>query len=221
MTEANPEILNVMIQECGRYELKGQKATLEIHHGMHTTRAILNHKYGRSLNEHVLSIGRDRSKLEIQGMGMVWLLAVDAPIRTLGLSTRANNCLRFAGVITVCDLLGMKRETLTQLPNLGPITAKEIEESLESIGLAMTSGEGSYTEWMKRMRDVALRHEALLEDLVRASYNDPEAVLACRHAVDNDFVPHSPIGGSVRYFAMCKRCECWPCRCDRLNDPRR
>ena len=79
MTEANPEILNVVIQECGRYKLERQKATLEIHRYPAMIYVTLMSERG-PLSWHVQAeaIKRDGSIMTIQGPRTFWrFLVVD------------------------------------------------------------------------------------------------------------------------------------------------
>ncbi|WP_295752561.1 DNA-directed RNA polymerase subunit alpha C-terminal domain-containing protein [uncultured Oscillibacter sp.] len=57
----------------------------------------------------------------------------DIPIRELGLSVRANNCLESMGVRTAADLSGATLESLLSVKNMGRKTAKQIMEKLEEL----------------------------------------------------------------------------------------
>ena len=55
-------------------------------------------------------------------------------IDRLGLSVRAYNCLRRAGVNTVADIICLSKEDWPKVRNLAPSTKKEIEEKVHAIG---------------------------------------------------------------------------------------
>ena len=57
------------------------------------------------------------------------------PIEVLALSTRACNCLRFAGLRYVSEVAALPAEKIQQMRNLGKITASEIAHALHSHGI--------------------------------------------------------------------------------------
>lgn len=57
----------------------------------------------------------------------------DIPIRELGLSVRANNCLESLGVRTAADLSGATLESLLAVKNMGAKTAAQIMEKLKAL----------------------------------------------------------------------------------------
>lgn len=57
----------------------------------------------------------------------------DIPIRELGLSVRANNCLESLGVRTAADLSDATLESLLAVKNMGAKTAAQIMEKLEAL----------------------------------------------------------------------------------------
>ena len=57
----------------------------------------------------------------------------DIPVRELGLSVRANNCLESMGVRTAADLSGATLESLLAVKNMGAKTAAQIMEKLEAL----------------------------------------------------------------------------------------
>ena len=56
----------------------------------------------------------------------------DAPISDLTLSIRAVNCLRTAGIENVSQLIGMTRDDLLRIKNMGVLTANLIVDEIES-----------------------------------------------------------------------------------------
>lgn len=57
----------------------------------------------------------------------------DIPVRELGLSVRANNCLESMGVRTTADLSDATLESLLAVKNMGAKTAAQIMEKLEAL----------------------------------------------------------------------------------------
>lgn len=57
----------------------------------------------------------------------------DIPVRELGLSVRANNCLEHMGVCTASDLSDATLESLLAVKNMGAKTAAQIMEKLEAL----------------------------------------------------------------------------------------
>ena len=57
----------------------------------------------------------------------------DIPVRELGLSVRANNCLEHMGVRTAADLSDATLESLLAVKNMGAKTAAQIMEKLEAL----------------------------------------------------------------------------------------
>ena len=57
----------------------------------------------------------------------------DIPVRELGLSVRANNCLEHMGVRTAADLSDATLESLLTVKNMGAKTAAQIMEKLEAL----------------------------------------------------------------------------------------
>lgn len=57
----------------------------------------------------------------------------DIPVRELGLSVRANNCLEHIGVRTAADLSDATLESLLAVKNMGAKTAAQIMEKLEAL----------------------------------------------------------------------------------------
>ena len=76
----------------------------------------------------------------------------DIPVRELGLSVRANNCLESMGVRTAADLSDATLESLLAVKNMGAKTAAQIMEKLEALreefsfpGLEEAAGEPGET----------------------------------------------------------------------------
>ena len=57
------------------------------------------------------------------------------PIEVLTLSTRAYNCLYFAGLRYVADVAAAKESKIVQMKNLGKVTANEIAMALHRHGI--------------------------------------------------------------------------------------
>ena len=62
----------------------------------------------------------------------------ELPIGAMGLSTRAYNCLFFAGCRFVSDVVRLRGEQILQMRNLGKVTAAEIAGALENLGIRGT-----------------------------------------------------------------------------------
>ena len=60
------------------------------------------------------------------------------PVEVLMLSTRAFNCLRFAGLRYVSEVATLPEQKIIQMKNLGKITANEIALALHSHGISGT-----------------------------------------------------------------------------------
>ena len=65
----------------------------------------------------------------------------ELPIGAIGLSTRAYNCLFFAGCRIVRDIAGLNETQIFQMRNLGKVTAAEIAAALHSLGIRGTDWE--------------------------------------------------------------------------------
>jgi len=61
-------------------------------------------------------------------------------LEDLGLSTRAYNSLRHAGIHTIEDLLSKTREELMKIKNFGQKSLQELEEKLREKGLSLKDG---------------------------------------------------------------------------------
>lgn len=61
-------------------------------------------------------------------------------LEDLGLSTRAYNSLRHAGIHTIEDLLSKTREDLMKIKNFGQKSLQELEEKLKEKGLSLRDG---------------------------------------------------------------------------------
>jgi DNA-directed RNA polymerase alpha subunit len=68
----------------------------------------------------------------------------EIPIGAMGLSTRAYNCLFFAGCRYASDVAGLSGSQILQMRNLGKVTAKEIAGVLEKLGIRGTDGEAYF-----------------------------------------------------------------------------
>ena len=62
----------------------------------------------------------------------------ELPIGAMGLSTRAYNCLFFAGCRFVSDVVRLRGAQILQMRNLGKVTAAEVAETLENLGIRGT-----------------------------------------------------------------------------------
>ena len=63
-------------------------------------------------------------------------VAVESDISVLNLSVRTRNCLKAEGVTTVARLLMYDRKTIaTKIPNLGKISAMELDSELSNLRL--------------------------------------------------------------------------------------
>ena len=67
---------------------------------------------------------------------------LNQPIETMGLSTHAFRCLRYAGLWHIRDLLEIRYEKICAIRNLGPKTACEIAKVLKEYGF-------EHTQWEK------------------------------------------------------------------------
>ena len=67
--------------------------------------------------------------------------AAELPIGAMGLSTRAYNCLFFAGCRFVSDVVKLRDLQILQMRNLGKVTAREIAGVLENLGIRGTDWE--------------------------------------------------------------------------------
>ena len=63
------------------------------------------------------------------------------PIEILSLSTRACNCLRFAGLRYVSEVAALPAEKIYKMRNLGEVTANEIALALHKYGICGTDWE--------------------------------------------------------------------------------
>ena len=63
------------------------------------------------------------------------------PIEILSLSTRACNCLRFAGLRYVSEVAALSLEKIQHMRNLGKVTANEIAVALHKYGICGTDWE--------------------------------------------------------------------------------
>ena len=57
------------------------------------------------------------------------------PIEVLPLSTRAYNCLHFAGLRYVSEVAALPEQKILQMRNLGKVTANEIAHALHQYGI--------------------------------------------------------------------------------------
>ena len=57
------------------------------------------------------------------------------PIEVLPLSTRAYNCLYFAGLRYVSEVAALPEQKIMQMKNLGKVTANEIAQVLQNRGI--------------------------------------------------------------------------------------
>jgi len=64
------------------------------------------------------------------------------PIKAMGLSTRAYNCLNRAGCVSVADVAALDGYRIVTMRNLGPKTAREIAKWLQEHGIG-------YSAWGK------------------------------------------------------------------------
>lgn len=67
----------------------------------------------------------------------VLLFSLNAPIGHLNLSQRSCNCLKRQNIFYIRDLVQCNRNDLLRIPNLGRKSLREIELSLEDIGLSL------------------------------------------------------------------------------------
>ena len=65
----------------------------------------------------------------------------ELPLGAMGLSTRAYNCLFFAGCRFASDAAGLSGSQILQMRNLGKVTAGEIARALEKLGIHGTDWE--------------------------------------------------------------------------------
>ena len=61
------------------------------------------------------------------------------PIRAMGISTRAHNCLTLMGCKTIADVIAMGSEMIASTRNMGPKTASEIAKWLTEQGVVNTA----------------------------------------------------------------------------------
>lgn len=57
-------------------------------------------------------------------------VAMSEPVAVLGLGVRASNCLRYAHISTIGDLVARKADDLRRIRNLGGGTLREIVNAL-------------------------------------------------------------------------------------------
>ena len=62
------------------------------------------------------------------------------PVEKLDLSVRAMNCLRRSGINTVGELVSLGEKELLSLRNFGQKSRQEVEEKLQTLGLAFAQG---------------------------------------------------------------------------------
>ena len=62
------------------------------------------------------------------------------PVEKLDLSVRSMNCLRRGGITTVGNLLSMDEKEIASLRNFGQKSRQEVEEKLQSLGVAFSYG---------------------------------------------------------------------------------
>jgi len=62
------------------------------------------------------------------------------PVEKLDLSVRAMNCLRRSGINTVGELVSLGEKELLSLRNFGQKSRQEVEEKLQTLGLAFSQG---------------------------------------------------------------------------------
>ena len=74
----------------------------------------------------------------------------NCPIRIMGLSTRALNCLSRAGCQNVREVAKLKSEDIAQMRSLGVKTAAEIAHWLQGLGVRFTAWE-EYLQERKSM----------------------------------------------------------------------
>ena len=58
-------------------------------------------------------------------------------VRDLGLTVRAENCLKAVNIYYICDLIKLTEKDLLRTPNIGLKSFKEIKEALALRGLAL------------------------------------------------------------------------------------
>ncbi len=83
-------------------------------------------------------VGQEITSLEEEKKGLT--------LEDLGLSTRAYNSLRHAGIHTIEDLLSKSREDLMKIKNFGQKSLQELEEKLREKGLSLRDGGNPDTE---------------------------------------------------------------------------
>lgn len=74
---------------------------------------------------------------------------LNTKVRDLDLTVRSLNCLRAAEIVTVADIVRHKRSDLTRYRNFGKKSLNEIEEFLESKGLAFGMDLSPYAKFLK------------------------------------------------------------------------
>jgi len=76
-----PIVVEVDILECGKYDLKGERATLDLYRMQGADWATLTPAVGSSpLTWHVKSLKRDGTTLTIQGPHTLWKFTVRKPV---------------------------------------------------------------------------------------------------------------------------------------------
>ena len=84
------------------------------------------------------SVGYEDGKEGRTGIVMNSDDVAELPIGAMGLSTRAYNCLFFAGCRFVSDVVRLRGAQILQMRNLGKVTAAEIAGALENLGIRGT-----------------------------------------------------------------------------------
>lgn len=87
----------------------------------------------RPANRIILSYGLDQGKKLLEEKRTNALIADNEPVDILGLSVRANNCLRRAKIYTIGQLRRCNETDLLNIRNLGKSTLQEIEGCLETL----------------------------------------------------------------------------------------
>lgn len=66
---------------------------------------------------------------------------LEMTIEELDLSVRAYNCLKRAGINTVCELVQRNQEDMMKVRNLGKKSLEEVEQKLAALGLALRAND--------------------------------------------------------------------------------
>ena len=66
---------------------------------------------------------------------------LEMTIEELDLSVRAYNCLKRAGINTVCELVQRNQEDMMKVRNLGKKSLEEVEQKIAALGLALRAND--------------------------------------------------------------------------------